>query len=96
MQTENSDENVGLAFLLVICAGLATGIGAAFVFSPRLVSYNYTNYTNYTKAFASLATVIGSRSLCDSTQRLQRWYSAVSAILAQPSRRSVRTREGER
>lgn len=36
--SETHNDNVGLAFLLVICAGLSTGVGAAFVFSPRLVS----------------------------------------------------------
>lgn len=35
---ENTD-NAPIAFLLVICAGLSTGIGAAFVFNTRLVSY---------------------------------------------------------
>ena len=34
---ENND-NAPVAFLLVICAGLSTGIGAAFVFNKRLVS----------------------------------------------------------
>ena len=34
---ENTD-NAPIAFLLVICAGLSTGIGAAFVFNTRLVS----------------------------------------------------------
>lgn len=35
---ENTD-NAPIAFVLVICAGLSTGIGAAFVFNTRLVSY---------------------------------------------------------
>ncbi|CAM9470778.1 unnamed protein product, partial [Ectocarpus sp. 12 AP-2014] len=33
---EESLENAPTAFLLVICAGLATGVGAALVFSKRL------------------------------------------------------------
>lgn len=33
---QNTD-NAPIAFLLVICAGLSTGIGAAFVFNTRLV-----------------------------------------------------------
>lgn len=36
---ENTD-NAPIAFVLVICAGLSTCIGAAFVFNTRLVSYD--------------------------------------------------------
>lgn len=35
----NSKENVGLAFALVIGAGLSTALGASVVFVPRLVAY---------------------------------------------------------
>ena len=34
-----NDENLGLAFGLVIGAGLSTALGAAVVFSPTLVKY---------------------------------------------------------
>tara|TARA_B110000971_G_C19947712_1_gene471826 strand:+ start:990 stop:1229 length:240 start_codon:yes stop_codon:yes gene_type:complete len=33
----SSDDNVLLAFMLVVGAGLSTGLGAAIVFSPRLI-----------------------------------------------------------
>lgn len=36
--TDSTDENVGIAFLLVILAGLATSVGAAVVFFPSLVN----------------------------------------------------------
>ena len=32
-------ENAPIAFVLVVCAGLSTCIGAAFVFNTRLVGY---------------------------------------------------------
>lgn len=35
---EENNDNAPVAFLLVICAGLSTGIGAGFVFNKRLVS----------------------------------------------------------
>lgn len=35
---EENNENAPVAFLLVICAGLSTGIGAGFVFNKKLVS----------------------------------------------------------
>lgn len=35
---EENNENAPIAFLLVVCAGLSTGIGAGFVFNKRLVS----------------------------------------------------------
>mmetsp|Transcript_5508 Transcript_5508/g.8543 ORF Transcript_5508/g.8543 Transcript_5508/m.8543 type:complete len:421 (+) Transcript_5508:299-1561(+) len=34
----NKDENVGIAFLLVTCAGLSTSVGAAMVFVDRFVT----------------------------------------------------------
>lgn len=35
---EQNNDNAPIAFVLVICAGLSTGIGAAFVFNKKLVS----------------------------------------------------------
>lgn len=35
---EQNTENAPIAFVLVICAGLSTAVGAAVVFNQRLVS----------------------------------------------------------
>ena len=35
--TTHNNENVGIAFALVICAGFSTGLGACVVFFPCLV-----------------------------------------------------------